>query len=160
MGEDVCPLFRAANRAAKNKNREGDGALQFDDSCWMKGRNNQRKVSLIVGLYLGEKVRRAAAIGEEAVESFLPSDSGQKVEYNEICRGFRRSPIFNCHATTNLMNAEVMGKGLKRMYDCRGTQGGLYLIVMGASIKLGGVIKIYKIDALNKLIIFLASLSI
>jgi hypothetical protein len=23
-----------------NKNREGDGALQFDGSCWMGGRNN------------------------------------------------------------------------------------------------------------------------
>ncbi len=57
------------------------------------------------------------------------------------------------------MNAEVMGKGCKRMYDCRVMQGGQYSIVMGA-VKLGGGIKIYKIDALNKLIIFLASLSI
>jgi hypothetical protein len=57
------------------------------------------------------------------------------------------------------MNAEVMGKGLKRVYDRRGTQGGRYSIVMGA-VKLGGGIKMYKIDALNKLIIFLTSLSI
>jgi len=59
----------------------------------------------------------------------------------------------------NQMTAEVMGEGLERTYDRRGTQGGRYSIVMGA-IKLGGGIKIYKIDAFNKLIVFLASLSI
>ncbi len=57
------------------------------------------------------------------------------------------------------MNAEVMGEGLKRRYDRRGTQGEWYLIVMGA-VKLGGGAKIYQIDAFNKLIVFLASLSI
>jgi hypothetical protein len=30
------------------------------------------------------------------------------------------------------MNAEVMGEGWERTYDRRGTQGGWYLIVMGA----------------------------
>jgi hypothetical protein len=79
VGEDVNPLFWAANRATKKLNREDDGSLQFDDSCWMKGRINQPKVRLIIGLYLGETVHRAAAIGEDAVESFRPSDFGQKM---------------------------------------------------------------------------------
>jgi hypothetical protein len=52
-----------------------------------------------------------------------------------------------------------MGEGWERMYDRRGMQGERYLIVLGA-VKLGGGRKIYKIDAFNKLIIFLASLSI
>ncbi len=80
----------------KNKNREGDGALQFDGSCWMGGHNNQPKVSHIVGTFLGETARRTAAVGEDAVESFQPSDFEQKNEYTEIRRGFRRPPIVDC----------------------------------------------------------------
>ena len=57
------------------------------------------------------------------------------------------------------MNAELMGEICERSYDRRGTQGERYSIVMGA-VKLGGGIKIYKIDAFNKLILFLAILSI
>jgi hypothetical protein len=44
-------------------------------------------------------------------------------------------------------------------YDCRGTQGGRYSMVLGA-VKLGGGEKNIKIDAFNKLIIFFASLSL
>jgi hypothetical protein len=63
-----------------NKNREGDGALQFNGSCWMGGHNNQPKVSLVVGIYLGETARRVAAIGEDAVKSFWPYRiSGKKM---------------------------------------------------------------------------------
>ncbi len=68
--------------------REGDGALQFDGSCWMGEHNNQPKASLIVGIFLGEMARRTAAVGEDAVESFRPSDFGQKNECTEIRCGF------------------------------------------------------------------------
>ena len=75
--EAVNSSFWAANRAEK-KNREGDGASDFDGSCWMGGRNNQPKSVRIVGIYLGETARRAMAIGEDAIKSFWPSDLGQK----------------------------------------------------------------------------------
>ncbi len=80
----------------KNKNREGDGALHLDGSCWMGKHNNQPKVSLIIGIFLGETARRTAAVGEDAVESFWPSDFGQKNEYTEIRCGFRQPPIVHC----------------------------------------------------------------
>ncbi len=80
VGEDVYPPFQAAIRATNKKIREGKGALRFDGSCCIGGRNNQPKVSLIVGIYLGETVCRAVAIGDDAVESFWPSDFGQKNE--------------------------------------------------------------------------------
>ena len=35
VGEAVNMWFWAANRAKKKKNREGDGASDFDGSCWM-----------------------------------------------------------------------------------------------------------------------------
>ena len=55
------------------------------------------------------------------------------------------------------MNAEVMGEGLERTYDRRGTQGGAHSIVLGP-VELGGG-RIYKIiEAIIKLIIFLAVL--
>jgi hypothetical protein len=62
----------------------------------MGGHNNQPKVSLIVGIYLEETARRTVAVGEDAVESFRPSDFGQKNEYTEIRHGFRRPPIVDC----------------------------------------------------------------
>ncbi len=34
----------------KNKNREGDGASDFDGFFWMEGHNNQPKSSLNVGV--------------------------------------------------------------------------------------------------------------
>ncbi len=68
-----------ANKATNKKNREGDGASQFDGSCCIGERNNQPKVSHIVGIYLGETALRAVAIGDDAVESFRPSDFGQKM---------------------------------------------------------------------------------
>ena len=80
VGEDVYPSFRAANRATNKTDREGDGASQFDGSCCIGECNNQPKVSRIVGIYLGETARRAVAIGDDAVESFRPSDFGQKNE--------------------------------------------------------------------------------
>jgi hypothetical protein len=57
----------------KNKNRESDEASDFDGFCWMRGCNNQLKVGCIVGVYMGETVRRAMMIGEDAVASFRPS---------------------------------------------------------------------------------------
>jgi hypothetical protein len=60
------------------------------------------------------------------------------------------------HTTTNQLNAEVMGEGLERTYDRRGTQGGAHSIVL-RPVELGG--RIYKIiEAIIKLIIFLAVL--
>ena len=46
----------------------------------MGGRNNQPKSSCIVRIYLGEAVRRAMAIGEDAIKSFWPLDLGQKIK--------------------------------------------------------------------------------
>jgi hypothetical protein len=54
------------------------------------------KVSRIVGIYLEEAEPRAKIIGEVAVASFPPSDFGQKKEYCEIRRVFRRPPIVDC----------------------------------------------------------------
>ena len=54
VGEAVNTSFWAANRAKKNKNREGDGASDFDGFCWMGGRNNQPKSGRIVRILLGE----------------------------------------------------------------------------------------------------------
>ena len=79
----------------KNKNREGDGASDFDGSCWMGGCNNQPKSGPIVRIYLGETERRAMAIGEDSMKSFWPLDLGQKNKKSEIHRGFRRPPIDN-----------------------------------------------------------------
>jgi len=40
-------------RDEKNKNREGDGAYDFDGSCCIGESNNQPKVGRIDGVYLG-----------------------------------------------------------------------------------------------------------
>ena len=61
-------------RDEKNKNREGDGASDFDGSCCIGESNNQPKVGRIDGVYLGEATRRAVAIGDDAVTPFRPSD--------------------------------------------------------------------------------------
>ena len=61
-------------RDEKNKNREGDGASDFDGYVGMARRNNQPKVSRIVGVYLGEAARRAKTIWEDAVTPFRPFD--------------------------------------------------------------------------------------
>ena len=61
-------------RDEKNKNREGDGASDFDGSCCIGERNNQPKVGRIDGVYLGEATRRAVVIGDHAVTPFWPSD--------------------------------------------------------------------------------------
>ena len=61
-------------RDEKNKNREGDGAYDFDGSCCIGESNNQPKVGRIDGVYLGEATRRAVAIGDDAVTPFRPSD--------------------------------------------------------------------------------------
>jgi hypothetical protein len=80
-GGYVYPPFWAAIRATNKKFREGKGALRFDGSCCIGGRNNQPKVSLIVGIYTWERRRAGAvAIGDDAVESFWPSDFGGKNE--------------------------------------------------------------------------------
>ena len=50
VGEAVNTSFWAANKAKKNKNREGDGASDFDGFFWMGGHNNQHKSGLNVGL--------------------------------------------------------------------------------------------------------------
>ena len=68
------------NRATrKNKNREGDGASDFVGFYWIGGRNNQLTSERIGGIYLGETARRAITVGEDTVESFQPSDFGQKI---------------------------------------------------------------------------------
>ena len=66
-------------RDEKNKNREGDGASDFDGYVGMARRNNQPKVSRIVGVYLGEAARRAKTIWEDAVAPFRPWDYGAKI---------------------------------------------------------------------------------
>mgnify|MGYP006185546881 FL=1 len=62
----------------KNKNREGDGASDFDGFFWMGGHNNQLKSSRNVGVNYGETACRAMTIGEDAIESFRPSEFGPK----------------------------------------------------------------------------------
>ena len=74
VGGDVTRRFRRRMECEKNKNREGDEASDFDGFCWMRGCNNQPEVGRIVGVYMGEMVRRAMTIGEDAVTSFWPSD--------------------------------------------------------------------------------------
>ena len=61
-------------RDEKNKNREGDGASDFDGFCSIVGHNNQPKSGRIVGVYMGEAARRAKTIGGDADASFRPSD--------------------------------------------------------------------------------------
>ena len=61
-------------RDEKNKNREGDGASDFDGFCSIVGHNNQPKSGRIIGICLGEVARRAITIGEDAVASIRPSD--------------------------------------------------------------------------------------
>ncbi len=81
VGEDVCSSFWVANGAKKIiKIERENGASNFDGSCWMVWPDNQPKNNHIVGIYLGEAAHRAVAIGEDAVESFRPSDFGQKNE--------------------------------------------------------------------------------
>ncbi len=62
----------------KNKNREGNGASDFDGFFWMGGHNNQPKSSLNVGVYYLETARRAMTISEDTNESFQPSEFGAK----------------------------------------------------------------------------------
>ena len=83
-GEAFNSSFWAANRAKKNKNREGDGASDFDGFYWIGGRNNQLTSDRIGGIYLGETARRAITVGEDAVESFQPSDFGQKINITKF----------------------------------------------------------------------------
>jgi hypothetical protein len=46
--------FKATNRATrKNKNRDGDGTLDFDGFYWIGQRNNQLTSDRIGGIYLG-----------------------------------------------------------------------------------------------------------
>ena len=78
IGEAVNSSFWVANSVKKKKNREGNGASDFDGSCWMGEHNNQPKSGPIVRIYLGETARRAMAIGEDAMKSFWPSDLRQK----------------------------------------------------------------------------------
>jgi hypothetical protein len=77
----------------KNKNRESDGAFDFDGICWMGGRTNQPKVGLHVRIWLGGRERREMTMGEDAVRSFRPSNEGAKNMKNKIRRGLRRPPI-------------------------------------------------------------------
>jgi hypothetical protein len=74
VGGDVTRRLRRRMECEKNKNREGDEASDFDGFCWMRGCNNQPEVGRIVGVYMGEMVRRAMTIREDAVTSFWPSD--------------------------------------------------------------------------------------
>ena len=74
VGGDVTRRFRRRMECEKNKNREGDEASDFDGFCWTRGCNNQPEVGRIVGVYMGEMVRRAMTIGEDAVPSYRPSD--------------------------------------------------------------------------------------
>ena len=46
----------------KNKNRESDGAFDFDGICWMGGRTNQPKVGLHVRIWM---VRGEGAQGDD-----------------------------------------------------------------------------------------------
>ena len=77
----------------KNKNRESDGAFDFDGICWMGGRTNQPKVGLHVRIWLGGRERREMTMGEDTVRSFRPSNEGAKNMKNKIRRGQRRPPI-------------------------------------------------------------------
>ena len=70
---------RQQNERRKKKNREGNGASDFDGCCRIGGDNNQPKVDRIVEVYLGETACRAMTMGEDAVESFWPSDFGAKI---------------------------------------------------------------------------------
>ena len=62
----------------------------------MGGHNNQLKSSRNVGVNYGETACRAMTIGEDAIESFRPSEFGPKNKYNKIRRGFRQPPIDDC----------------------------------------------------------------
>jgi hypothetical protein len=68
----------------KNKNREGDGASDFDGFYWIGGRNNQLTSDRIGGIYLGETACRAITVWEDAVESFQPSVFGQKINITKF----------------------------------------------------------------------------
>jgi hypothetical protein len=124
----------------------------------MGGRNNQPKVSLIAFRYLGETARRGAAIGEDAVESFRPSDFGQKMNKTKfvVALGGRQSST----ARNNQPNERgIDGRDMREVVRPSGNAGGALFNRYG-SRQVGSGIKIYQIDAFNKLIIFLASLSI
>ena len=79
----------------KIKNRESDGALDFDGFCWMGGRNNQPKVGRNDGIYFGETARRVMTIGESAVASFGPSNYWTKINKMKfvVTLGGRQSTI-------------------------------------------------------------------
>ena len=137
VGEAVNSSFWAANRAEK-KNREGDGASDFDGSCWMGGRNNQPKSGRIVGIYLGETARRAMAIGEDAIKSFWPSDLGQRNKKSEIRRGFRRPPIDNCTQQPTKFTQDRWGRDRKGRAAVGERRGGGILSLRGRSMWEGG----------------------
>ncbi len=61
--------------------------MSFDGFCWMEGRNNQPKVR-IIGILSWETARR-----EDTVANFWQLDFEAKNKYNEIRRGFWRTPI-------------------------------------------------------------------
>ena len=60
------------------KNRESNGALDFDGFCWMGGRNNQPKVGRNDAIYFGETARKAMTIGEAALHRLGHQIIGQK----------------------------------------------------------------------------------
>ena len=122
-------MFWAANRTKINTNREGDGASDFDGSCWMGGRNNQPKSGRIVRINLGETARRAMAIGEDAIKSFWPSDLGQKK--SEICRGIRRPPIDNCTQQPTKFTRDRWGRDRRGRATVGERRGGGILSLWG-----------------------------
>ena len=84
----------------KNKNREGDGASDFDGFCWMGGHNNQLKSSRHVGVNYGETACRAMTIWEDTIESFRP---GQKINITKFVVALdSRQPTTACNNQPNL----------------------------------------------------------
>jgi len=64
------------------KNRESDGALDFDGFCRMGGCNNQPKVGRNDAINFWETARSAMTIGEAAAVSFGPSNYWTKKKKN------------------------------------------------------------------------------
>jgi hypothetical protein len=97
-------------------------------------------------------------IGESAVASFGPSNYWTKINKTKFVMtlGGRQSTI--AHNNQPHLRQRNEG-GYDRTCGCRGTLGKGKSIVLGA-VKLGRGRELNKIDALIKLIFFLASLSI
>jgi hypothetical protein len=86
---------------------------------------------------MGETVRRAMTIGEDAIASFRPSDFWKKyIRRNSLL--LEAAANWQLHTTTSQIHSEAVGEVRERMCYCRGRQGGAAFDHSGASSWGGG----------------------